>query len=67
MYSTYTQMMKIFHHFSRKEAFKMEINQHPMKWILIHFLTFGMNTSSPAKSYEGEAIVHLKQTRLNKS
>lgn len=31
------------------------------------FPTFGMNTSPPAKSQEREAIVHLKQTRLNKS
>lgn len=45
----------------------MEINQHPMEDVLIPFLTFGMNTSPPGNSYEREAIVHLKQARLNKS
>ena len=37
-----------------------------MEWILISFLTFGMKTSS-VTSYGEEAIVHLRQTRLNKS
>lgn len=62
----HTQMMKIFHHFSRKEEFKMEINQHPMEGILIYFPPLEWIPPLQQKARKGKPLfIWNKQGSIN--